>query len=161
MDTILLTTQEDTYFVRPQPIRTRDRLRARLFAWQLDRALARGAPPDSTAVLSLRAHRLIGPGSRRAVARELRALPRQAAQPKSRLDPGVPICRRQVLQAAEILAELADRLANWEPVDALGVAQLRVLLRDGCSPLFDPNPAHRLERALRAASDALECRVAV
>lgn len=157
MATILLTGQTDTSYVRVHPIGTSDRLRARLHAWQLDRALARGAPPDSTVALSLRAHRLIGPGVRHAMARELRALPHQAARAQNRLAPGVPICRRQVLQAAGVLALLADRLADSEPVEALGVAQLRVLLRDASSPLFDPNRARELEPELHAALDALDC----
>jgi hypothetical protein len=69
MATILLTGQKDPSYVRAHQIRTSDRLRARLCAWQLDRALARGEPPDSTVALSLRAHRLIGPSIRHMLAR--------------------------------------------------------------------------------------------
>jgi hypothetical protein len=161
MATILLTTDEESCYVRAHAIRLRDRLRVWLGARELDRALARGAPPDSAATLSLRARRLIGHNTRRALARKLRALLREAAQPQHPLEARVPMCRRHVLHAAGILEELASRLAANEPVDVVGVAQLATLLRDGSSPLFDPSRAHELERILHGASEALEYAVPV
>ncbi len=116
--------------------------------------------PDSSVTLSLHAHRLLGPSARLALARALRALPRDAVRQRTRLNSAVPICWRQVLEAGETLNRLADRLAGREPVDALGVATLRVLLRDGRSPLFDPRRAQELELTLHRALDALECGVA-
>jgi hypothetical protein len=153
--TILLTEQPDARYVRPHTVCTRDRLQVRLWPWRLDRALARGALPDSSAALSLHAHRLIGRNVRRALARELRELPGSAAHPRSRLDPTVPICRKGVLQAVELIEELAQRLEGPEPVDARGVAQVRNLLRSAESPLFDLNGVEEFGRALQAALDAL------
>ncbi|MGN6169619.1 MAG: hypothetical protein ACTHQQ_15830 [Solirubrobacteraceae bacterium] len=161
MATILLTEQPDARYVEPHTVRTRDRLRARLWAWRLDRALARGARPDSTAALSLHAHRLIGRNVRQALARDLRKLPGDAAHPRHRLDPVVPICRRGVLHAAGLLEELAARLDGPEPVDACGVAQVRGLLRNSDSPLFNPNGADEFVRALRTTIDALKRFVSV
>jgi hypothetical protein len=156
MSTILLTEQQDTRYVRPRPILTLDRLRARVCSSRLDRALANGAPPDASADLSLHAHRLIGPRIRRELARELRALPREAARSRHPMNPQVPICRREVLEAGDLLEQLADRLADADPVDPCGVAQVLVLLRDGDSPLFHPSRARELERTVEAALSALE-----
>jgi hypothetical protein len=159
--TILLTEQPEARYVEPHTVRTRDRLRARLSAWRLDRALARGARPDSTAALSLRARRLIGRDVRQALARELRELPGDAVHPRHRLDPTVPICRRGVLHATGLLEELAARLEGSEPVDACGIAQVKALLRSGESPLFDPNGANEFVRALQTTIDAFKRFVSV
>jgi hypothetical protein len=132
------------------------RIRARLCAWRLDQALAQGAPPDSDPALSLRAHRLIGPVVRRGLAAELRALPRKAADACHPRDPRVPICRHAVLAAAELINELADQLAAYEAVDARGVAQVMVLMRDGQSPLFGPARADELGERIHDALEALE-----
>jgi hypothetical protein len=159
--TILLTEQADAHYVEPHTVRTRDRLRVRLWAWQLDRALARGARPDSSTLLSLHASRLIGHNARQGLARELRDLPGQASRPRSRLDPGIPICRRGVLRAVGLLEELAGRLEGPEPVDARAVAQVRTLLRSADSPLFAPNAGDDFLRALQTTLDALERWVSV
>jgi hypothetical protein len=161
MATILLTEQPDARYVEPHTVRARDRLRARLWAWQLDRALAGGARPDSNAALSLHAHRLIGQKVRRRLACELRDLCGDAFRPRNRLDPSVPICRRGVLGARGLLEELADRLEGPGPVDACGVARVRALLRNADSPLFDPGAADEFVRTLQTTLGALETWVAV
>src|SRR5581483_12164170 len=78
---ILLTEQPDARYVEPHTVRPRDRLRARVSTWKLDRALARGASPDSSTALSLRANQLIGRNVRRRLAQELRQLPSRAPSP--------------------------------------------------------------------------------
>jgi hypothetical protein len=161
METILLTEQPDARSVCPRPVRMRDRLRTRFCASQLDRALAGGASPDSSVALSLHAHTLIGPRVRRELASELRALPGEAARPRSRLDARVPICSRGVLSAVVLLELLADRLAGPEPVEARGVAQVRALLKGADSPLFDPSAALEFGQALQRTIDALERCVSV
>lgn len=161
MATILLTEKPDARYVKPHTVRTRDRLRARLSTCKLDRALARGASPDSSPALSLRANRLIGRKLRRRLAQELRELPAHAARPLHRLDAGVPICRRGVLQGVGLLEELAMRLEGREPVDARGVAQVRALLTNADSPLFNPSGVEAFVRALRKTLDSLERCVSV
>ena len=161
MATILLTEQPAAPYVEPHNVRPSDRLRARLWARQLESALARGASPDSSAALSLRASRLIGRDFRAALARELRALPGEASRPHNRLEPVVPICQRGVLQAVGLLEELAGRLEGPEPVDACAVARVRGLLRNGDSPLFDSKGPDEFVRALQATRDALERFVSV
>jgi hypothetical protein len=64
-----------------------------------------------------------------------------------------------VLQGVGLLEELAQRLEGPEPVGARAVAQIRVLLRSGESPLFDPNAAREFVHALRTTLAALERRV--
>ena len=161
MATILLTEQPDARYVELHTVRRRDRLRARFCTWKLDRALARGASPDSSPALSLRANRLIGREARCRLAQELRELPAHAARPPCRLEAGVPICRQGVLQAVGLLEELAARLEGREPVDASGVARVRVLLTNADSPLFDPVGAEAFVRATRMTVDALEHCVSV
>lgn len=156
MATILLTEQPEARYVEPHTVRARDRLRARVSTWKLDRALARGISPDSSPALSLRANRLIGRKDRRRLAQELRELPPRAARPPCRLEAGVPICRQGVLQAVGLLEELAARLEGPEPLDARGVAQVRVLLTNADSPLFNPLGVDEFVRAMRAIVDALE-----
>lgn len=60
------------------------------------------------------------------------------------------------LLATEALEALADRLLGSAPVDARGIAQLQLLLRDSSSPLYYRLRAGDLEQALREADDALE-----
>jgi hypothetical protein len=66
-----------------------------------------------------------------------------------------------VLQAAGLLVELSDRLEGAGPVEARGVAQLRALLRNGESPLFDPNGADEFVGSLQTTLDVLERCIAV
>src|SRR5437764_14461704 len=67
--------------------RIRDRAAARLRAGRLDLELARGAPPESTAALALRARRLTSLGCRRSIAETYLRLIRHArtsARPRAR-----------------------------------------------------------------------------
>lgn len=159
MATVLLTEPRNEQCIRSRPRLLRHRLSARVRSRSLDAALARGVSPDSSAALSLRANKLIGPGIREPLARELAALVKQARGPRHLRDPRVPICRRAVLDAAEVLAELGDRLLAPIPVEAQGVAALLILLREGSSPLFNPACAERFADELEAALDALEPRL--
>lgn len=156
MSTLLLTEQPDTCYLRLQRSRARERLFARLGARRLDVALANGASPDSSPALSLHAHALIGATTRCKLSRAVRILPRKAERPHHPFDPTVPLCRHKVLDAHAALEELADRLLAPSPIDARGVAQLRLLLTDGSSPLYDHPQADDLRPSLEAALEALE-----
>lgn len=158
MAMLLLIDQGNNGYVIAQRSRTRARLSAWLRAGKLDRALANGACPDSTEELSLRARKLIAYQTRRELSRELHLVIRDAKQPRHHLDP-VPICRRKVLLARALIEELADRVLNSSTVDARGLAQVSLLLREGSSPLYYRPSADDLEVALRAAITALEVRL--
>jgi hypothetical protein len=126
----------------------RDRLMARLQAHALDCELARGVAPESCGALTLRAHTLIGPSARTALARQLRRVVSDARGGHVWLS-RVAVRRPAVLDAAAELDVLADRLAAPGPVDVRGVAQVQLLLSDGTGPLY-----------FRGATEELRARVA-
>jgi hypothetical protein len=132
------------------------RLRARVRARQTDRALASGISPDSSACLSVRAHELIGCPTRSALARAIRRLVDDAGHPQRPMSFNIPICRSKVWRSRDTLERLADRLLSDGPLDARGLAQIRLLLSDGAGPLYDRPAADDLEPALRRAMTALE-----
>lgn len=142
--------------VIPRPVRARTRLWTHLRASSLDRALAAGASPDCTASLSLRAAQLIRASTRRTLARSLQRVINDATRPPFPPGPGAIPCRRKVLAARELLVELAERLDGQEPVDARGVAQVRLLLVGVARPLYDRPRANDLAPALQAALEALD-----
>src|SRR4051794_462712 len=119
--------------VEPRRVRLRDRLAARLGAQALDRRLADGVAPERSPALSLRARRLIAPGTAAMLARSLRRLVRDA-----RVEGGgrgrMPVRRGVVRAAAAELDELAARLVAPQPAAARGIAQVRLLLTDGRGP---------------------------
>jgi hypothetical protein len=154
----LLTQSPDADYPVSEPCRIRARVLARAGAWRLDQALAGGVCPDASATLSLRAHRLIGPATRHALARELRDVIGRAQRPRASLDNGVRLCAVEVLRSRDAIGDLAARLEGWEPVDPAGVARVRLLLRDGAGPLYNESFPGGLRRALQGAIDALEPR---
>ncbi len=154
MTTLLLAEREDTIFINACRLRVRDRLEARLLTWRLDGLLARGASPDSTPALSLRARRLIGRRERRVLAESLRRVQREARRRRHPWDVCVPICGVQVQECDELIDELSERLTEAAPVHARGVALARLIVSDGSSPLYTRGGAG-LERALQDAISAI------
>jgi hypothetical protein len=57
------------------------------------------------------------------------------------------------------LYALADRLESREPVDACGVARVRLLLTGAVGPIYDRPVADDLEPALQQALQALELKL--
>lgn len=156
MSTLLLTETTKAGCVVPRRARVRDRMWSRLGAWGLDQALAEGACPDAGARLSLRAHRLIGIEARDDLAREVRHILRDLRRRPSRFDRGAVRWQRAVADAAALLEKLAARLASEGPVEATGVARVRILLRDGAGPLYVPRDPRHLTAALQWALDGLD-----
>lgn len=154
MTTLLLAEREDTTFISARRLRLRDRMAARLLTWRLDGLLARGASPDSTPALSLRARRLIGRRERSMLAGSFQRVQREARRRQHPWDAAVPICGQQVQECGELFDELSERLMEPAPVHARGVALARLLISDGSSPLYARDGAE-LERALQAAISAI------
>jgi hypothetical protein len=152
----LLTQSPDTDLLVSEPCRIRARVMAWAKAWWLDQALAGGVCPDTSATLSLRAHRLIGLATRRSLADEIREVIGRAQRPRTPFDNGVRLCAFDVLSAHRELEALADRLEGWEPVEPAGVARVRLLLRDGAGPLYNASCPGGLREAIDVAMDALE-----
>jgi hypothetical protein len=155
MSTLLLTRGSDPRVVHVRRSGLCARLLVRARALALDRALANGASPDSRATLSLRARSLISPGHRVDLAHRYRALLRAAGRPVHPFDPALPV-PGQLLLVRELIEEVLEVLEGAEPIDARGVAQLELLLRDGGGPLYGAtvHPAE-LRRSLEQILDAL------
>jgi hypothetical protein len=152
-DAVILVDSDGAPMV--QRVRPLDRVRARLLARALDRALAAGAPSESEAAVALRARRLTEISKRAELARTLSQLvnrARQASSPTSQ----APIARRAVLSATEELSELASELVAPGPVGAGGVAQVQLLISDGTGPLYNPQSGIDLTTAVRRAIEALQ-----
>ena len=132
-----------------------DRVSARLRSRQLDEALARGVPPETSARLALRARRLTALSRRRATADGLRRVMRETCRgvppSQARISPRL----RQVIAASDELIRLADGLASPGPVAARGVAQASRLLTDGTGPLYDGNSTANLRARVASAADNL------
>jgi hypothetical protein len=139
--------------------RLRDRLVARFRAAALDDELARGVAPEASVALLLRARRLIAPSTRVALAREIDGILREALSGYVWVVSRVTPRRREVLDAAEELDALAHRLVAPGPVAADGVARVRLLLTDGCGPLYFHGASEGLRTVVAAALDSLEPRV--
>jgi hypothetical protein len=139
-------------------VRLRDRLRVRLGAVQLDRLLAAGEPPEVSPAMELRARDLIGPRTRRRMGRALQQVARQGDRKPSVVR--APTSRGAVAEAREELGLLAARLLAPAPVEARGVAQVRLLLSDGAGPLYWARRSGELRRRINEAREALEPRAA-
>lgn len=109
------------------------RILARGLAARLDRRLADGARPETSATLAARAMQLTAMGYRRDLAASLRKL-----LPAATHQLRVRACRERISGSAAELAELARRLAEPGPVPARGVAMVSRLLADGRGPLYHP-----------------------
>jgi len=161
MTTLVLTDRRNPGCVVVARSRAAARVRARVCARQLDRALAEGISPDSSAGLSMRAHDLIGSRARDALAQAIRRLVHEATQPRQPTHFNIPVCRSKVRHSRRTLEALAERLVSGEPLDARGIAQLRLLLSDGAGPLYGHPRADDLQPALERVSVALNVRDSV
>jgi hypothetical protein len=128
-------------------------------AWHsnaIDRELADGVDPRSSAVLALRARKLTGPRGRERIADGLAGARRSAEDTRPGISAAVRPDARELLEARTVLAVLERRLRGSGPVRAQGVAMLGVLLTDAASPLYQPSGWGELASRLRAAAAGLE-----
>ena len=139
--------------------RLRDRLVARVRAARLDDELARGVAPEASVALLLRAQTLIAPSTRAALATQIQRILRDALSGYVWVISRVTPRRRAVLDAAEELEALAHRLVEPGPVSADGVARVRLLLTDGCGPLYAHSASEKLRTVAAEALDGLEPRL--
>jgi hypothetical protein len=128
-------------------------------AWHsstLDRELAGGIDPHTSAVLALRARKLTSPRGRKLVADGLAGALRRAKQNSPGISAALQPDARELLDARTVLAALDRRLRGSEAVTAQGVAMLGGLLTDAASPLYRPSGRGELASRLRAAAAALK-----
>jgi hypothetical protein len=125
---------------------------------RLDRALADGADPSSTAALARRARHLTRRGTRRRLAKDLRgviaAATRGPTMPSSRIPPSRP----EAPAARGQLEAIASEAASERPVYAQGLARLELLLTDGAGPLYSPDYPAALSDELDRIMEALGTR---
>jgi hypothetical protein len=144
---IVLLEQGDG--LRLRRVRPWDRLKAQLRAAALDRALAAGTSPESSAALAVHAEHLHDGAQRSLLARSLRRVGAASEDPSFH-HPHAPLDRQAVRRARAELDALAARLASSEPLDVRGVARIRALLADGTGPLYGRHEPGRLRRELVA-----------
>jgi hypothetical protein len=151
---VLLLLEEADYLVA-RPATPWDRILARLQARRLDAELAGGASPDASAVLALRAHKLAQESFRRRLARNAQLIMAEATQLRVGRRLPVTACRDRVRTASAEFAELIRCLLAPGPVPVEGVAQVSVLLGDGCGPLYHRGSPDDLRARLRQAAATL------
>jgi len=157
---LLLRDQDDASYVTIRRCRVRDRIRARMCAFELDHALARGAPPDSSAALLWRAERLLRAQTRRQIGDCIRRIVLTTRDPPKPPGICVPISHRLLLATEPQLSQLASRLLDDQPVAVQGIACSAVLLSDGVGPLYGRGrgAVEELRDAAIRAIEALEPR---
>jgi hypothetical protein len=131
------------------------RLLARAAAARLDRQLAAGTPPETSASLAARAIALTSTKARRDLAASVhRILAAAGHQPAAR-PARLPLNRAQITQSAVPLTTLAACLAAPGPAPAQGVAIISQLLADGTGPLYRQAPGDDLSAIIATATRAL------
>ena len=135
--------------------RLRTRARARLRRPALDSQLAAGEPAWASGELSWRAAELTARDERCAIADQIDALVDEVIAPPRPRGAAAPINRDGVRACLQLLVELADDLRRADRIRPQGVALLRLLLRDGGSPLYSPGESRALQIALIEARDSL------
>lgn len=123
-------------------------LAARVAGPSLDERLAEGASPESSDLLSARAHVVAAPAMRRSLAESYLDLLAQAYQTPRMLDLRVPVVRRAVVASEALIRDVADALCA-PVVNVRGVAHARALLSDGAGPLYFVASAKQLAAVLR------------
>ncbi len=112
------------------------RLTALLRTGHFDRQLAVGVPPCEGSALAVHQMRLTTIAEREAIARSLRNTMREARSGSSPLTSRVPLNPTNIIDAEDLIDTVTLRLHSPQPVSARGMARLRVLLADGCGPLY-------------------------
>jgi hypothetical protein len=112
------------------------RVTARLRAYHLDRQLAVGVPAPAGSALAVHQARLISVAEREAIARALRQAVHDADAGIAPLSSRIPVHPINVAAAEDLIDTIALRLHSPRPVSARGMARLRLVLSDGCGPMY-------------------------
>jgi hypothetical protein len=140
------------------PQRRTDTLLARVKAGSLDAQLASGRPPEQTRLLTVRAAKLVTSPSREALAAWWVEVVSRALHQQQPTATRVPVSSARILAAEAAIRDLVDALQSPEPVAARGVAEARLLLRDGTGPVYNTRSSRDLATAVRVAFQHLETR---
>jgi hypothetical protein len=139
------------------------RLLARCAAARLDRELAAGTSPETSASLAARAMQLTSTKVRRDLAASVHRILAAAGQPPAAiLAPAtavrparLPLSPARITRSAVPLATLAQSLAAPGPVPVQGVAMVSQLLADGTGPLYRQAHGDDLGDLIETATRAL------
>jgi hypothetical protein len=136
--------------------RLTDRLLARLFGASLDRQLAAGRAPVSSALLAARAQHIVAIRPRRQLARNWENMLRSARRAHAAYHPAIPVRRDRMIAAESDVHELVRLMTAPLPVPARGVAMATALLTDALSPVYNSRSGDSLAAALQAAITELD-----
>jgi hypothetical protein len=112
------------------------RVTARLRTGHLDRQLAVGVPAPAGSAQAVHQARLTSVAEREAIARALRQAVHDADAGLAPLSSRIPVHATNVAAAADLIDTIALRLHSPRPVSARGMARLRLVLSDGCGPMY-------------------------
>jgi hypothetical protein len=112
------------------------RVTARLRAYQLDRQLAVGVPAPAGSALAVHQERLTSAAEREAIARVLRQAVHHARAGGAPLSSRIPVHPTNIAAAEDLIDTITLRLHSPPPVSARGMARLRLVLSDGCGPMY-------------------------
>jgi hypothetical protein len=129
-----------------------DHLAARVGAAALDGRLAAGHTPESSFLLATRAHTLVSPEHRRALAGYWEHLLEESVGRRQGVIRRVPLCRSRIAEAEPAVRDMIGALVSAAPLPARGVAMASALLRDGAGPLYNQRCSTDLGAAVRDAT---------
>jgi len=112
------------------------RVTARLKASRFDRQLAVGVPATAGSALAVHQARLTSAAEREAVAWALRQAVHDAHAGRP-LSSRIPVHPTNIAAAEDLIDTITLRLHSPRPVSARGMARLRVVLSDGCGPMYE------------------------
>lgn len=112
------------------------RLLARMFAAKFDRQVEEGAIPTPGSPLAAHIARLTSVREREHVARAFRRVLQSGERSQVAVDLRVPALPHRVNECRDMIDDITLRLHSPRPVEAKGMARLRLLLSDGTGPLY-------------------------
>jgi hypothetical protein len=112
------------------------RLQARIFAAQFDRQIEAGVIPAPGSPLAAHAKRLTSVRERESLARAFRRVADSNDRRPTIVDLRVPVLSDRVHECRDVIDDITLRLHSPRPVQAKGMARLRLLLSDGTGPLY-------------------------
>jgi len=112
------------------------RVTALLRAHHLDRQLAVGVPAAAGSALAVHQVRLTSVAEREAVARTLRRVVTEVHAGGGPLSSRVGLHTTNIEAAEDVIDAITLRLHSPRPVGARGMARLRIVLSDGCGPMY-------------------------
>lgn len=113
------------------------RVTARLRAYQFDRQLAVGVPAPAGSALAVHEARLTSLAERESIARTLRRAVHDTRVGATPLSARIPVHFNNIAAAEDLIDAITLRLHSPRPVSARGMARLRVVLSDGCGPMYE------------------------